>query len=102
MKKRIRSCGIGLLSAAAAILLSGCSPFPGQSYSDNYPEPCSPDWFVAVDEQLQLSQMQAETSPGSGEWLEAVDQRFSISLDSGYPAGHMEWCHTLHQRLIGL
>ena len=95
------SSSIGFI--AITILLSGCSIQRAQPYKDNFPQPCTQDWFIAIEAELNL--VDANTNrppPGSIQWLNAADERLSLSEKSGFPVGDTEWCHQLHQEIIGL
>lgn len=99
----VRTNWTGLFVAIGMIFASGCSMVSGQRYQDNYPEPCSVEWFAAVEDHIRLADTHAKMpSPGSPEWLEAADKKLSIYENTGYPVGDIEWCHALHQKLIGL
>ena len=92
-----------VFSLVSLMLLSSCSLNSRQVYSDNYPEPCTPKWFVAIEDELKLVDSKSNLPPpGSIQWLKAADEKLSISAEYGHPPGDIEWCHQLHQALIGL
>lgn len=74
-----------------------------QPYYDNYPEPCTDEWFIAIEGELKLVDEHTQRPrPGSIGWLNAADKKLSIRENSGHPIGDTEWCHQVHQELIGL
>lgn len=88
---------------ALMMLLSSCSLQQRQPYKDNFPQPCSNDWFIAIENELKLVDTSTNRPPpGSIQWLQAADEKLSLSQTSGFPVGDTEWCHQLHQEIIGL
>lgn len=91
------------LALVSMLGLYSCTFISGKPYSDNYPEPCTAQWFNAIEQELKLvDKITQRPPPGSTEWLSAAEKRLSISKKTGYPVGDIEWCHQLHQYLIGL
>lgn len=93
----------GISFVALMMLFSSCSSLQRQPYRDNFPQPCSNEWFIAIEDELKLVDTNTNRPPpGSIQWLNAADEKLSLSEKSGFPVGDTEWCHQLHQEIIGL
>ena len=103
MNIKVKKLLSGISLVALMILFSSCSLSPRQPYKDTFPQPCSNDWFIAIEAELKLVNTNTNRPPpGSLQWLNAADEKLSLSMKSGFTIGDTEWCHQLHQEVIGL
>ncbi len=85
------------------LVLTGCVATSQQTYQDKFPEPCSKKWFIEVEQQVNLIDQNTGRPPaGSPQWLAALDEKYTISDNTSTEIGDLEWCHQVHQLLIGL
>ena len=87
----------------SALSLAGCNSIGTKPYKDEFPEPCSSDWFVEIEREVNLvNHDTGRPPPGSPQWLAALDEKYSIAKNTSTEIGDIEWCHQIHQQLIGL
>ena len=84
-------------------MLAGCGTNSPYTYQDNFPRPCTNAWFLAVEQEVGLVDLDTGRPPaGSPQWLAALDEKYSIEKNTSTEIGGLEWCHQVHQLLIGL
>ena len=84
------------------VFLSACSSNDKKPYQDNFPEPCTKQWFIEIEKELRIADpMTGRPPPGYPQWLNAVDEKLNVSNSSYQDIGDIEWCHQVHQLLIG-
>lgn len=83
-----------LISVGVAILLLGCG--------EATPEPCTPDWNLAVESQLGTGDGRGHGPDlGSMEWRSVIEFKLGIRGQSDVPARDSEaWCEFIDRKIF--